>query len=97
MVADCGGRLMPGTNETEGFVFSKKDIAAFAVAVEKRARKDCAAHLRLAADRLAPEGGKRTNQYDRHMADVLREKADELLMRSNVEGNRPPRTNDGQE
>jgi hypothetical protein len=54
-----------------------------AEAVAATEREACAKHLREAAARIAPEG-KRTNQYDRHMADVLNEKADELLKRSNV-------------
>lgn len=56
--------------------------AAILGALEEE-REACAKHLKDAAARIAPEG-KRTNQYDRHMADVLRAKADELLMRPNV-------------
>jgi len=37
----------------------------------------CANHLLASASRLAPEG-KRTNQVDRHVADVLAAKAAEL-------------------
>jgi hypothetical protein len=40
-------------------------------------RERWASHLRASAARLAPEG-KRTNQVDRHVADVLATKATEL-------------------
>lgn len=59
------------------------DLHRFAEMVEEAEREACAKHLKDAAARLAPEG-KRTNQYDRHMTDVLNAKADELLMRSNA-------------
>lgn len=47
-------------------------------AAQKAARTACATLLTNAADSLAPEG-KRTNQVDRHVAEVLRGKADEIL------------------
>lgn len=56
--------------------------AAILGAIEEE-RERCAKHLKDAADRIAPDG-KRTNQYDKHMADVLRDKADEI-MRANAE------------
>ncbi len=59
--------------------------AAILGAIEEereRCANRCAKHLKDAADRIAPDG-KRTNQYDKHMADVLRDKADEI-MSSNV-------------
>ena len=40
-------------------------------------RERCVNHLLASASRLAPEG-KRTNQVDRHVADVLSTKAAEL-------------------
>ena len=40
-------------------------------------RERCINHLLASAARLAPEG-KRTNQVDRHVADVLATKASEL-------------------
>jgi hypothetical protein len=60
--------------------YVRYDDAIAAIAAEREA---CAEHLRAAAARIAPEG-KRTNQYARHTAGVLLEKAHELLARANT-------------
>jgi hypothetical protein len=60
-------------------------VVDFASAIQEEAykagmaseRERCASHLRASAARIAPDG-KRTNQVDRHVADVLATKAAEL-------------------
>lgn len=36
LATDCGGKLIPGTSETEGFSFGMRDLARFAAAIERR-------------------------------------------------------------
>ena len=52
-------------------------LLAWAASLVAAERERCAQYLRDAADRLTPEG-KRTNQVDRHVANVLATKGDEL-------------------
>ena len=52
-------------------------LREFASLLQSAERERCAQYLRDAAERLAPEG-KRINQIDRHVANVLACKGDEL-------------------
>ena len=53
------------------------EAGEFVSLLQSAERERCAKYLRDAAERLAPEG-KRINQIDRHVADVLACKGDEL-------------------
>lgn len=55
-----------------------EQLESFACLVAASVREACAKHLISTAERLAPEG-KRTNQIDRHTADLLRDEANNLL------------------
>jgi hypothetical protein len=57
--------------------YTAEQMRAYGAQERAAERERCAQYLRDAAKRLAPEG-KRTSHMDRHTADVLATKGDEL-------------------